>query len=150
MTTMIQMKVLKHIQKVIKVIGFIFLLVINSHNKGNLQFYRGVVPRNAIIIKDNVFGISIANLHLEGGRFVDLELDDDTFQIYLDIKLGLLKEVLKLSPDIILGDFNSVYCNDQILLHLWTFKTPILVFVILVFSYLIFLNIFGLSIICSF
>ena len=35
------------------------------------------------------------------------------------------------------------------LLHLWTFKTPILVFIILVFSYLIFLNIFGLSIICS-
>ena len=95
---------------------FHFSSCINSHNKGNLQFYRGVVPRNAIIIKDNVFGISIANLHLEGGRFVDLELDDDTFQIYLDIKLGLLKEVLKLSPDIILGDFNSVYCNDQILL----------------------------------
>jgi len=35
------------------------------------------------------------------------------------------------------------------LLHLWTFKMPILVFIILVFSYLIFLNIFGLSIICS-
>ena len=34
-------------------------------------------------------------------------------------------------------------------LHLWTFKTPNLVFIILVFSYLIFLNIFGLSIICS-
>ena len=95
---------------------FHFSSCINSHNKGNLQFYRGVVPRNAIIIKDNVFGISIANLHLEGGRFVDLELDDDTFQIYLDIKLGLLKEVLKLSPDIILGDFNSVYCSDPNLL----------------------------------
>jgi hypothetical protein len=35
------------------------------------------------------------------------------------------------------------------LLHLWTFKMPILVFVILVFSYLIFLNIIFLSIICS-
>ena len=92
---------------------FHFSSCINSHNKGNLQFYRGVVPRNAIIIDDSVFGIRIANLHLEGGRFVDLELDDDTFQIYLDIKLGLLKEVLKSSPDIILGDFNSVYCNDE-------------------------------------
>ena len=35
------------------------------------------------------------------------------------------------------------------ILHLWTFKMPILVFVIFVFSYLIFPNIFGLSIICS-
>jgi hypothetical protein len=37
----------------------------------------------------------------------------------------------------------------ELLLHLWTFKMPILVFIILVFSYLIFPNIFGLSIICS-
>ena len=95
---------------------FHFISCINSHNKGTLPFYRGVVPRNAIIIKDSVFGISIANLHLEGGRFVDLELDDENFQKYLNIKLGLLDEVLKLSPDIILGDFNSVYCNDKILL----------------------------------
>jgi hypothetical protein len=92
---------------------FHFSSCINSHNKGALPFYRGVVPRNAIIIDDSVFGIRIANLHLEGGRFVDLELDDDTFQIYLDIKLGLLEEVLKSTPDIILGDFNSVYCNDD-------------------------------------
>ena len=35
------------------------------------------------------------------------------------------------------------------ILHLWTFKMPILVFVIFVFSYFIFPNIFGLSIICS-
>jgi hypothetical protein len=97
---------------------FQFNSCINSHNEGNLQFYKGVVPRNAIIIKDNEFGINIANLHLEGGRFVDLELDNDKFQIYLDIKVGLLKEVLNLTPapDIILGDFNSVYCNDEILL----------------------------------
>ena len=92
---------------------FHFSSCINSHNKGTLPFYRGVVPRNAIIIDDSKFGIRIANLHLEGGRFVDLELDDNTFQIYLDIKLGLLKEVLKSTPDIILGDFNSVYCNDD-------------------------------------
>jgi hypothetical protein len=39
--------------------------------------------------------------------------------------------------------------NKDLLLHLWTFKMPILVFILLVFSYLIFLNIFGLSIICS-
>jgi hypothetical protein len=96
---------------------FSFISCINSHNQGKLPFYRGVSPRNAIIIQDTVFGISIANLHLEGGRFVDLELDDDTFHKYLEIKVGLLKEVLKKSPDIILGDFNSVYCTDVDLLE---------------------------------
>jgi hypothetical protein len=90
---------------------FSFITCINT----SLQFCRGVIPRNAIIIKDTEFDISIANLHLEGGRFIDLELDDNTFQIYLEIKLALLKEVLKTQPDIILGDFNSVYCNDPIL-----------------------------------
>ena len=40
-----------------------------------------------------------------------------------------------------------VKCEELKILHLWTFKMPILVFIILVFSYLIFLNIFGLSII---
>ena len=96
---------------------FSFVSCINSHNEGILPFYRGVSPRNAIIIKDRVFGITIANLHLEGGRFVDLELNDDTFSKYLEIKVGLLKEVLKSSPDIILGDFNSVYCNNLVLLN---------------------------------
>ena len=75
----------------------------------------GAVPRNAIIIKDNEFEITIANLHLEGGRFIDSELDANTFIKYLEIKLALLKEVLTKSPDIILGDFNSVYCKDPVL-----------------------------------
>ena len=91
---------------------FSFVSCINSHNEGKLQFHRGVSPRNAIIIKDTMFGISIANLHLEGGRFVDLEINDTNINKYLKIKLGLLKEVLRSSPDIILGDFNSVYCNN--------------------------------------
>ena len=84
----------------------------------SLQFCKGIVPRNAIIIKDTEFGITIANLLLEGGRFVDTELDDDKFKIYLEIKLALLKEVLGLEqqPHIISGDFNSVFCNDPILL----------------------------------
>jgi hypothetical protein len=85
----------------------------------SLEFCKGIVPRNAIIIKDTEFGITIANLHLEGGRFVDAELDDDKFKIYLEIKLALLKEVLKSTPapDIISGDFNSVFCNDPKLLN---------------------------------
>jgi len=96
---------------------FSFIYCINSHSEGKLQFYRGVLPRNAIIIQDTTFGITIANLHLEGGRFVDLELDDTSFDKYLEIKIGLLKEVLELSPDIILGDFNSVYSNNLTLLN---------------------------------
>jgi hypothetical protein len=97
---------------------FSFISCINSHNEGRLPFSKGVSPRNAIILQDtsSIFGFTIANLHLEGGRFVDLELDDNVFDKYLEIKLGLLKNVLKLSPDIILGDFNSVYCNNSILL----------------------------------
>ena len=82
------------------------------------SFY-GAVPRNAIIIEDRAFGITIANLHLEGGRFVDTELYDSTFQTYLEIKLDLLNKLLALkqTPDIILGDFNSVYCEDGVLLE---------------------------------
>jgi len=80
---------------------------------------KGAIQRNAIFIEDKKFGIKIANVHLEGGRFIDLELDDTTFQTYLDTKLALLKELLELElpPDIILGDFNSVYCNDKKLLE---------------------------------
>ena len=82
------------------------------------SFY-GAGPRNAIIIADRAFGITIANLHLEGGRFVDTELYDSTFQTYLEIKLDLLNKLLALkqTPDIILGDFNSVYCEDGVLLE---------------------------------
>ena len=82
-------------------------------------FFYGAVPRNAIIIEDRAFGITIANLHLEGGRFVDTELYDSTFQTHLEIKLDLLNKLLALkqTPDIILGDFNSVYCEDGVLLE---------------------------------
>jgi hypothetical protein len=83
----------------------------------SLQFCKGIVPRNAIIIKDTQFGITIANLHLEGGRFVDVELDDDKFKIYLEIKLELLRKVLNERPNIISGDFNSVFCEDPDLLN---------------------------------
>jgi hypothetical protein len=94
---------------------FSFISCINT----SLQFCKAVVPRNAIIIKDTAFGITIANLHLEGGRFIDAELGSNTFQIYLEIKLALLKKVLGLEdpPNIILGDFNSVFCKDPKLLQ---------------------------------
>jgi hypothetical protein len=92
---------------------FVFNMCIST----SLQFCKGIVPRNAIIIKDTRFGITIANLHLEGGRFVDTELSDATFKIYLDIKLELLRKVLNERPDIISGDFNSVFCEDPELLN---------------------------------
>lgn len=92
---------------------FIFNMCIST----SLQFCKGIVPRNAIIITDTRFGITIANLHLEGGRFVDTELSDATFKIYLDIKLELLRKVLNQRPGIISGDFNSVFCEDPDLLN---------------------------------
>ena len=93
--------------------SFSFISCINT----SLQFGKAVVPRNAIIIKDTEFGITIANLHLQGGRYLDLELGGNTFQIYLEIKLELLRKVLESKPDIILGDFNSVFCKDPNLLQ---------------------------------
>jgi hypothetical protein len=47
-----------------------------------------------------------------------------------------------------MNNFDEIH-KHGVILHLWTFKMPILVFIILVFSYLIFLNIIFLSIICS-
>jgi len=58
-------------------------------------------------------------------------------------------DIIKANLDKISWFLLSINKNAIELLHLWTFKMPILVFIILVFSYLIFLNIFGLSIICS-
>jgi hypothetical protein len=54
----------------------------------------------------------------------------------------------KNAPEVSISNLQK-YCSPTNIIHLWTFKMPILVFIILVFSYLIFLNIFGLSIICS-
>ena len=57
------------------------------------------------------------------------------------------------SDTLVLNSLDSVFDhldrNNGFFIHLWTFKMPILVFIIFVFSYLIFLNIIFLSIICS-
>ena len=64
----------------------------------------------------NYKNIKIANLHLEGGRYTDQILLTD-FDTLLPIKLSLLELIIKQQPDIILGDFNSVYCSNKILLN---------------------------------
>jgi hypothetical protein len=60
--------------------------------------------------------------------------------------MAAMSKINSLNKDSLLEVFEQL---RKKILHLWTFKMPILVFIILVFSYLIFLNIFGLSIICS-
>lgn len=65
--------------------------------------------RHAIIFEYN--NIKIANLHLDGGRYVDKKLKTD-YNILIENKLALLNAVISKNPDIILGDFNSVYSSD--------------------------------------
>jgi hypothetical protein len=61
-------------------------------------------------------GITVANLHLEGGRFVDktvITTKDPLFlKRLLDYKMELLGVILDKNPFIIAGDFNSVYSPD--------------------------------------
>jgi len=66
--------------------------------------------RHAIIFK--YMNIKIANLHLAGGKYTDKELAKD-FENELKKKMDLLNSVIKNSPDIIIGDFNSVYSSSQ-------------------------------------
>jgi len=75
--------------------------------------YRGT-RRYAIIFEYK--GIRIANLHLEGGRYTDellCEADETQKMIVYEYKMELLREVMRRDPDIIMGDFNSVYSSDR-------------------------------------
>jgi len=71
---------------------------------------------NRFSIIFNYKNIKIANMHLEGGRYTDQKLLSD-FKTLLPIKLSLLEDIIKQEPDIILGDFNSVYCSDKSILN---------------------------------
>ena len=73
--------------------------------------------RYAIISESN--GIKIANLHLSGGRYVDQDFvsllksnNNNKINKFIEDKLELLELVIKENPDVILGDFNSVYAYD--------------------------------------
>lgn len=56
--------------------------------------------------------VKIVSLHLEGGRFSDLQLFDN-YKLLIHQKCSLLEEVIDEKVDIICGDFNSVYAEDQ-------------------------------------
>jgi ankyrin repeat protein len=59
-------------------------------------------------IMTSLKGITVGNIHMEGGRFTDLQFikGDSTLQSY---KLSLLEELTNQMPDILVGDFNSPY-----------------------------------------
>ena len=58
-------------------------------------------------------GILIANLHLEGGGNADHELCHGNKTKIYKYKMKLLREVMSRDPDIIMGDFNSVYSSNE-------------------------------------
>jgi exonuclease III len=70
--------------------------------------------RYAILFKYK--GILIANLHLEGGRYTDEKLckgDETEMNKVHEYKMELLRKVIDKNPDIIMGDFNSVYSSNE-------------------------------------
>lgn len=71
----------------------------------------GVNVRNGVLFAiDNII---IANIHLEGGRYVDRELlkSPEATKKYMNYKLSLLKKMCEYNPQIVLGDFNSVFSH---------------------------------------
>lgn len=69
------------------------------------------VRRNGIIFKVN--DLSIANIHLSGGRYVDRCLLYK-FNDFLRYKMDLIEHIVKYqNVDIICGDFNSIYHHNN-------------------------------------
>ncbi|KNC87828.1 hypothetical protein SARC_00085 [Sphaeroforma arctica JP610] len=61
----------------------------------------GSVDRSAVVVQYN--GLSIANVHLTGGRF-----DDRGFEAYVDAKSREIDNIVsKWDPDLVVGDFNA-------------------------------------------
>lgn len=76
----------------------------------------GMTRRNFIIFNINKFdkNIKIANIHLEGGKYIDGVLLKSNFNDYLNYKMEILKYLIEYEkPDIICGDFNSIYHHDN-------------------------------------
>lgn len=73
----------------------------------------GVADRHAILFsfQTQMGNIRVANLHLEGGRYSDQTLFTQ-FDELLAYKLELLQKVISQHPDVIMGDFNSVYNSN--------------------------------------
>jgi hypothetical protein len=70
------------------------------------------LPRRYAIIFEYK-GIRIANLHLEGGGYADHELCRGNKTKIYKYKMELLRQVMRRDPDIIMGDFNSVYSSNE-------------------------------------
>lgn len=69
--------------------------------------------------------IKIANIHLDGGSYVDQHLLRD-FDKNILFKTDLLKDVINEKPDIILGDFNSIYDSEKVKTQYFYFKNVVL------------------------
>lgn len=60
----------------------------------------------------NINGFKVANLHLDGGRYSDKQLPFAGYQLLL-YKINVLVKILRHKPDIICGDFNSIYLDSN-------------------------------------
>ena len=72
--------------------------------------------------------VTIANIHLEGGRYSDVDLHtNENIKELTKFKMELLKDVVSYNPDIILGDFNSQQFinNYDIIDNTLKFENPI-------------------------
>lgn len=60
-------------------------------------------------------GLKICNVHLQGGVYVDSNIihNPTSKDDILQNKLAVLQSAIEKDPDIILGDFNSVYSTDS-------------------------------------
>ena len=70
--------------------------------------------RSAIIF--NYKCIKIANVHLDGGRYVHSLLETETEEVIIALmqfKMNLIVQVIRTDPDIILGDFNTVHIVNK-------------------------------------
>lgn len=76
----------------------------------NNKYLKNISKRNSIIF--SIRNIKIATLHLEGGRYVDKSILYDKDNDYLNYKLLLLKNIINYKPNIICGDFNSIWSNN--------------------------------------
>jgi hypothetical protein len=92
--------------------------IIKDINNDNMGSYNSVKKSKRSALIFGYQNLIIANIHLEGGRFVD-NLLLNNFDKLMSYKIELLYKLLnsETKPDIIVGDFNSVYHSkeDQIL-----------------------------------
>ena len=78
-----------------------------SYNKLCDITYKNSVRCSSLI---NIFGVTIANVHLTGGRY-----DDKKYEKYEKARMRQLEKlVTKYNPDVIVGDFNSESVKEEL------------------------------------